>query len=73
MGVLLPDPLPFPLFDEYSEPLVRLQPDLLVTEDRLRLKAVLALKRLSAEMAVDMVLFEASDSPPTDIGADEAR
>lgn len=71
--MLLPDPLPLPLLDEYSEPLVRLQPDFFVTEDRLRLKAVLALRRLSAEMAVAMVLLEACESPPTDMGADDAR
>jgi hypothetical protein len=62
-----------PLFEEYNDPLVRLQPDFFTTEDRLRLKAELALKRFSAEIAVAMVPFDADESPPIDIGADDAR
>ena len=77
MGVEDPDPDPVrvPVLEEYSDPLVRLNPDFLIIEERLRLNAELTPNLFKAESAVFIVPALASESPPIDIvpGAEDAR
>ena len=73
-GVLEPDPVPVPLLEEYKEPGAPPLPFLRRTEERLRLKAVLALNLFRAEKALVMVPELSTDmSTDAGVGAEEAR
>jgi hypothetical protein len=74
IGVDEPEPVLVPVLDEYSEPLVRLTPDLRMTDDRFRLNAELTPSRFKAEIAALIVAELSTESPTTDgpPGVDDA-